>query len=63
MGLIGVHYLIDLQKYKKLHEYFKNVDNLNLTHIGLRLLRETFEHYRFDFYDDQRWSHFELVET
>lgn len=58
----GVLYLIGLQEYGKPHERFKKEDNVNLIHIGLCTILEPFGHYRFDFYDEQGWPHFELVE-
>ncbi|MDA7777705.1 hypothetical protein N9H69_05760 [Flavobacteriaceae bacterium] len=59
----GVLYLIGLQEYGKPHEQFKKEDNVNLIHIGLCTVLEPFGYYRFDFYDDQGWPHFELVEA
>jgi hypothetical protein len=57
----GILYLIGLQEYGKPHEKFKKEDNVNLIHIGLCTVLEPYGHYRFDFYDEQGWPHFELV--
>ena len=58
----GVLYLIGLQELGKIHQQFKKDDNVNIIHIGICTVLEPFGYYRFDFYDDDGWPHFVLVE-
>ena len=41
----------------------KKEDNVNLIHIGVCVVLEPFGYYRFDYYDDSGWPHFELIEA
>ena len=59
----GVLYLIGLQELGQLHQRFKKDDNVNLIHIGVCRVLESYGYYRFDFYDSEGWPHFELVEA
>ncbi len=59
----GILYLIGLQEYGKPHEKFKKEDNVNLIHIGICVVLEPYGYYRFEYYDEQGWPHFELVEA
>ena len=58
----GVLYLIGLQELGKIHQQFKKDDNVNIIHIGICTVLEPFGYYRFDFYDNDGWQHFVLVE-
>ena len=58
----GVLYLIGLQELGKIHKQFKKDDNVNIIHIGICTVLEPFGYYRFDFYDNDGWPHFVLVE-
>ena len=59
----GILYLIGLQEFGNPHEQFKKEDNVNLIHIGVCVVLEPFGYYRFDYYDDAGWPHFELMEA
>lgn len=59
----GILYLIGLQELGKLHQRFKKDDNVNIIHIGICTVLEPFGYYSFDFYDDDGWPHFKLVEA
>ena len=58
----GVLYLIGIQELGKIHQRFKKDDNINIIHIGICTVLEPFGYYAFDFYDDDGWPHFKLVE-
>ena len=58
----GVLYLVGLQELGKIHQRFKKDDNVNIIHIGICTVLEPFGYYSFDFYDDEGWPHFKLVE-
>jgi hypothetical protein len=58
----GVLYLVGLQELGKIHQRFKKDDNVNIMHIGICTVLEPFGYYAFDFYDEDGWPHFKLVE-
>jgi hypothetical protein len=58
----GILYLIGIQELGKLHQRFKKDDNVNIIHVGICTVLEPFGYYRFDFYDEEGWPHFELIE-
>ena len=58
----GVLYLIGLQELGKIHDRFKKDDNVNIIHIGICTVLEPFGYYRFDYFDDDGWPHFVLLE-
>lgn len=58
----GILYLIGLQELGQLHVKFKKDDNVNIIHIGICTVLEQFGYYQFDFFDEQHWPHFKLIE-
>ena len=58
----GMLYLIGLQELGQIHRKFKKDDNVDLIHVGICTALEPFGYYRFDFFDEQGWPHFELTE-
>ena len=59
----GVLYLVGLQELGQIHQKMKKDDNVNLIHIGICTVLEPYGYYRFDFYDEEGWPHFELLEA
>ena len=59
----GVLYLVGLQELSQIHQKMKKDDNINLIHIGICTVLEPYGYYRFDFYDEEGWPHFELLEA
>jgi hypothetical protein len=57
----GVLYLVGLQELGQFHRRFKKDDNVNLIHIGICTVLEPYGYYRFDYFDDDGWPHFELT--
>lgn len=58
----GVLYLVGVQELGQVHRKMKKDDNVNLIHIGICTVLEPFGYYRFDFFDEEGWPHFELLE-
>ena len=58
----GILYLVGLQELGQVHRKMKKDDNVNLIHIGICSVLEPYGYYRFDFFDDEGWPHFELLE-
>ena len=59
----GVLYLIGLQELGQVHQKMKKEDNVNLIHVGICTVLEPYGYYRFDFFDEEGWPHFELLEA
>ena len=59
----GVLYLIGLQGLGQVHQKMKKDDNVNLIHVGICTVLEPYGYYRFDFFDEEGWPHFELLEA
>ena len=58
----GILYLIGIQELGQVHERFKKDDNVDIIHIGICSALESFGYYAFDYFDDDRWPHFKLIE-
>ena len=58
----GILYLIGVQELGQLHQKFKKDDNVDTIHIGICSVLEPFGYYAFDYFDDDRWPHFKLLE-
>tara|TARA_B100000767_G_C19778637_1_gene544491 strand:+ start:10391 stop:10759 length:369 start_codon:yes stop_codon:yes gene_type:complete len=58
----GILYLIGIQELGQIHKRFKKDDNVNIIHIGICSVLEPFGYYEFDYFDDDSWPHFKLVE-
>lgn len=58
----GILYLVGLQELGQIHRKMKKDDNVNLIHIGICSVLEPYGYYRFDYYDEGGWPHFELLE-
>ena len=59
----GVLYLVGLQELGQVHRKMKKDENVNLIHIGICTVLEPYGYYRFDFFDEEGWPHFELLES
>ena len=59
----GALFLIGLQELGVVHQKMKKDDNVNLIHIGICTVLEPYGYYRFDFFDEEGWPHFELLEA
>jgi len=58
----GILYLVGLQELGQVHKRFKKDDNVDIIHIGICSVLEPFGYYAFDYFDDERWPHFKLIE-
>ena len=62
LDIEGVLYLVGMQELGQVHRKMRKDDNVNLIHIGICSVLEPYGYYRFDYYDDDGWPHFELLE-
>lgn len=62
LDLDAVIYLVGLQELGQVHRKFKKDEKINLMHIAICRLLEPFGYYEFDFYDDDGWPHYKILE-
>ncbi|MAP55779.1 hypothetical protein [Altibacter sp.] len=62
LDLDAVIYLVGVQELGQLHRKFKKDEKLNLMHIAICRLLEPFGYYEFDYFDEQGWPHYKIVE-
>lgn len=62
LDLDAVIYLVGVQELGQLHRKFKKDEKLNLMHIAICRLLEPFGYYTFDYFDDDGWPHYKILE-
>ncbi|MCB0456763.1 MAG: hypothetical protein R2776_01900 [Flavobacteriaceae bacterium] len=62
LDLDAIIYLIGLQELGQLHRKFKKDEKINLMHIAICRLLEPFGYYEFDYFDDEGWPHYKILE-
>ena len=62
LELDAIIYLIGVQELGQLHRSFKKDEKVNLMHIAICRLLEPFGFYRFEYFDDEGWPHYGVLE-
>lgn len=62
LDLDAVIYLVGLQELGQLHRKFKKDEKVNLMHIAICRLLEPFGYYSFEYFDDEGWPHYKVLE-
>jgi len=62
LNLDAIIYLIGVQELGKGVVEFKKDDKVNLMHIAICRLLEPFGYYEFDFFDNEGWPHYKVLE-
>ena len=62
LDLDAIIYLIGIQELGQLHRKFKKDEKLNLMHIAICRLLEPYGYYQFDYYDEEGWPHYTVLE-
>ena len=62
LDLDGIIYLVGVQELGQVHRKFKKDEKINLMHIAICRLLEPFGYYEFDFFDEQGWPHYKVLE-
>ncbi|MEL6811091.1 MAG: hypothetical protein AAFP76_07135 [Bacteroidota bacterium] len=62
LDLDAIIYLVGLQELGQLHKKFKKDEKVNLMHIAICRLLEPFGYYEFDYFDDDGWPHYRILE-
>lgn len=63
LELDAIIYLIGVQELGQVHRKFKKDHKLDLMHIAICRLLEPYGYYEFEFYDDDGWPHYKVVEN
>jgi hypothetical protein len=63
LELDAIIYLIGLQELGQIHRKFKKDHKLDLMHIAICRLLEPYGYYEFDYFDDEGWPHYTVVEN
>jgi hypothetical protein len=63
MEIADILFLIGLQELGKLHQKFKKDDKVNLMHVAICTLLETYGYYTFEGRDNDGWPHWKLNES
>ena len=62
LDLDAIIYLVGLQELGQLKRKFKKDEKLNLMHIAICRLLEPYGFYEFDYFDDEGWPHYKVLE-
>jgi len=62
LNLDAIIYLIGVQELGQGAKEFKKDDKVNLMHIAICRLLEPFGYYEFDYFDDEGWPHYKILE-
>jgi len=61
LNLDGIIYLIGVQELGQGNRKFKKDEKLNLMHIAICKLLESYGYYEFDFFDEDGWPHYKTL--
>ena len=62
LDLDSIIYLIGVQELGQLDKKFKKDEKVNLIHIAICRLLEPYGYYEFEFFDDDGWPHYKVLE-
>ena len=62
MDLDGIIYLIGIQELGRTDQKFEKDDKINLMHIAICRVLEPFGYYAFDYFDEDGWPHYKVLE-
>ena len=62
LNVDAIIYLIGVQELGQGYKKFKKDEKLNLMHIAICKLLEPYGYYKFDFFDEDGWPHYKLLD-
>lgn len=62
LDLDAIIYLVGVQELSQLHRKFKKDEKLDLMHIAICRLLEPYGYYEFDYFDEESWPHYKVLE-
>ncbi|CAN5411569.1 hypothetical protein BH23BAC2_BH23BAC2_02310 [soil metagenome] len=63
LDLDAIIYLIGVQELGQPHRKFKKDQKLDLMHIAICRLLEPYGYYEFDYFDEESWPHYKVLES
>jgi len=63
LDLDAIIYLIGVQELGQIHRKFKKDQKLDLMHIAICRLLEPYGYYEFDYFDEESWPHYKILEA
>ena len=63
LDLDTIIYLIGVQELGQPHRKFKKDQKLDLMHIAICRLLEPYGYYEFDYFDEESWPHYKVLES
>ena len=62
MDIDSITYLIGVQELGKGFQKFKKDEKINIMHIAICTLLEPFGFYEFDYFDEDGWPHYKIID-
>lgn len=62
LDLDVIIYLVGVQELGQYDKKYKKDEKLNLMHIAICRLLEPYGYYKFDFFDEEGWPHYTVIE-
>lgn len=62
LDLDAIIYLIGVQELGKPHNKYKKDHKIDLMHIAICRLLEPYGYYEFDYFDDDGWPHYKVLD-
>lgn len=62
MDLDSIVYLIGIQELGKGYQKFSKDEKLNIMHIAICKLLEPFGYYEFNYFDEDGWPHYDVID-
>jgi hypothetical protein len=63
LDLDAIIYLIGVQELGQFNKKYKKDEKVNLMHIAICRLLEPYGYYEFDFFDQEGWPHYKVMEV
>lgn len=62
MDIDSITYLIGVQELGKGFQKFKKDEKINIMHIAICTLLEPFGFYEFEYFDEDGWPHYKIID-
>ena len=63
LDLDAIIYLVGVQELGQPHKKFKKDQKLDLMHIAICRLLEPYGYYEFEYFDEDSWPHYKVLEV
>lgn len=62
LDIDSITYLIGIQELGKGFQKYKKEEKINIMHIAICTLLEPFGFYAFDYFDEEGWPHYKILD-